>query len=85
MLKKGFLASNRFYACIAHNDELLDSYFNAFDETLSTISIIKDDKNEIIFRQEKDKPKDYIICLSLCGRGEKDLDTIQEHIGKDFE
>jgi hypothetical protein len=21
----------------------------------------------------------------LCGRGEKDLDTIQEHIGKDFE
>jgi hypothetical protein len=23
--------------------------------------------------------------LSLCGRGEKDLDTIQEHIGKDFE
>jgi glutamate-1-semialdehyde 2,1-aminomutase len=50
MLKKGFLASNRFYACIAHNDELLDSYFNAFDETLSTISIIKDDKNEIIDR-----------------------------------
>ncbi len=40
---------------------------------------------EIIFRQAKDKPKDYIICLSLCGRGEKDLDTIQEHIGKDFE
>ena len=40
---------------------------------------------EIIFRQAKDKSKDYIICLSLCGRGEKDLDTIQEHIGKDFE
>jgi len=40
---------------------------------------------EIIFRQAKDKPEDYIICLSLCGRGEKDLDTIQEHIGKDFE
>ena len=40
---------------------------------------------EIIFRQAKDKPKDYIICLSLYGRGEKDLDTIQEHIGKDFE
>ena len=31
------------------------------------------------------KPKDYIICLNLCGRGEKDLDTIQEYIGKDFE
>ena len=40
---------------------------------------------EVIFRQAKDKPKDYTICLSLCGRGEKDLDTIQEHIGKDFE
>ena len=40
---------------------------------------------EIIFRQAKDKPKDYLICLSLCGRGEKDLDTIQEHIGKNFE
>ena len=40
---------------------------------------------EVIFRQAKNKPKDYTICLSLCGRGEKDLDTIQEHIGKDFE
>ena len=40
---------------------------------------------EIIFRQAKSKPKEYIICLSLCGRGEKDLDVIQEHIGKDFE
>ena len=50
MLKKGFLASNRFYACISHSDELLDSYFNAFDETLSSISIIKDNKTEIIDR-----------------------------------
>ena len=33
----------------------------------------------------KDKPKDYLICLSLCGRGEKDLDTLEQHIGKDFE
>jgi tryptophan synthase beta chain len=40
---------------------------------------------EVIFRQAKNKPKDYTICISLCGRGEKDLDTIQEHIGKDFE
>jgi hypothetical protein len=23
--------------------------------------------------------------LNLCGTGEKDLNTIQEHIGKDFE
>ena len=48
MLKKGFLASNRFYACIAHNNELLDSYFNAFDETLNSISKIKNSKTEII-------------------------------------
>ena len=33
----------------------------------------------------KDKPKDYLICLPLCGRGEKDLDTLEQHIGKDFE
>ena len=38
-----------------------------------------------VFNQAKNKPKDYTICISLCGRGEKDLDTIQEHIGKDFE
>ena len=48
MLEKGFLASNRFYACIAHNNELLDSYFNAFDETLNSISKIKNSKTEII-------------------------------------
>jgi len=50
MLKKGFLASNRFYACIAHNNELLDSYFNALDETISSINNIKDNKIEIINR-----------------------------------
>ena len=36
-------------------------------------------------KRAKGKPKDYIIVTNLCGRGEKDLDTIQEHIGKDFE
>ena len=40
---------------------------------------------EVIFRQSKNKTKDFHICISLCGRGEKDLDTIQENIGKDFE
>jgi len=38
-----------------------------------------------VLKQAKDKPKDFIIVLSLCGRGEKDLDTIEEHMGKDFE
>ncbi len=33
----------------------------------------------------KDRPKDFLICLSLCGRGEKDLDTLEQHVGKDFE
>ena len=50
MLKKGFLASNRFYSCIAHNNKVLDSYFNALDETLNFIYKIKDDKAEIITR-----------------------------------
>ena len=50
MLKKGFLASNRFYASIAHSNEVLDSYFNALDETLNSISVISDNKNEIINR-----------------------------------
>ena len=50
MLKKGFLASNRFYACISHDSRVLDSYFNAFDETLNSISKITDNKNEIINR-----------------------------------
>ncbi len=50
MLKKGFLASNRFYACIAHDNQVIDSYFNAFDETLKSISQIYDNKNEIVNR-----------------------------------
>jgi len=38
-----------------------------------------------VLKQAKGKPKDFIIVLSLCGRGEKDLDTIEEHMGEDFE
>jgi len=48
MLKKGFLASNRFYACIAHDKNVIDSYFNAFDETLKLISEFHHNKSEII-------------------------------------
>ena len=43
------------------------------------------DKAVSLIKQAKNKPKDYLICLNLCGTGEKDLNTIQEHIGKDFE
>jgi len=35
--------------------------------------------------EAKDKPKDYIILTGLCGRGEKDLDQIENLIGKEFE
>ena len=38
MLKRGFLASTHFYACTAHNDEHIDSYFNALDSIYATIS-----------------------------------------------
>ena len=48
MLKKGFLSSNRFYACISHDKTILDSYFNALDETLKPISKIFNNKKEII-------------------------------------
>ena len=33
----------------------------------------------------KKMSKDKIVVISLCGRGEKDLETIEEKIGKDFE
>lgn len=38
MLKKGFLASTNFYACTAHTDTHLKSYFEALDGVYSTIS-----------------------------------------------
>lgn len=38
MLKKGFLASTNFYACTAHTDAHLKSYFEALDGVYGTIS-----------------------------------------------
>lgn len=38
MLKKGFLASTNFYACTAHTDAHLNSYFEALDGIYSTIA-----------------------------------------------
>ncbi len=38
MLKKGFLASTHFYACTAHTQQHLDSYFEALDGIYATIS-----------------------------------------------
>ena len=38
MLKKGFLASTNFYACIAHTDDYIAQYFDALDDVYYTIS-----------------------------------------------
>ena len=38
-----------------------------------------------VIKQAKGKNKDFIIVMNLCGRGEKDLETIEQHIGKDFD
>ena len=38
MLKKGFLASTNFYACIAHTDDKIAAYFDALDDVYHTIS-----------------------------------------------
>ena len=38
MLQKGFLASNAIYLCTEHSDEILSSYLDAFEETISKIS-----------------------------------------------
>jgi glutamate-1-semialdehyde 2,1-aminomutase len=38
MLKKGFLASTNFYACIEHHDIYFESYFNALDSVYKIIS-----------------------------------------------
>ena len=36
-------------------------------------------------KRAKGKSKDYVIVTNLCGRGEKDLDTIEKHYGEEFE
>jgi len=37
MLKKGFLATNAFYACYAHEDSHIASYLDALDKTFAVI------------------------------------------------
>ena len=38
MLQKGFLASNAIYLCTEHSDQILSSYLDAFEDTISKIS-----------------------------------------------
>ena len=46
MLKKGFLAADRFYACTEHKDEILDKYFEALNSVFRNLNkIIKSKKN----------------------------------------
>tara|TARA_A200000113_G_scaffold225422_1_gene246266 strand:+ start:8559 stop:9866 length:1308 start_codon:yes stop_codon:yes gene_type:complete len=48
MLKKGFLASTNFYACIDHTDELINLYFECLDEVFKTISKCESKKLNIM-------------------------------------
>lgn len=69
----------------ATDDEILDAY-KLIAKTEGICSALEPmAAASYVIKTAPKKPKDYIICLNLCGRGEKDLDTIQEHIGKDFE
>lgn len=42
MLKKGYLAGNMMYACIAHTPEILDNYFEALDPIFAKIRDFED-------------------------------------------
>ena len=48
MLKKGFLASTNFYACIAHDDSVIESYFVALDEVYKIISKCENQELDIL-------------------------------------
>ena len=44
MLKKGFLAGNSLYPCIAHTPEILDNYFYELDDIFAQIRDFEDGK-----------------------------------------
>ena len=45
MLKKGFLASNVFYASTVHSEKLIKKYFKALEDPIKTISECEDGKD----------------------------------------
>lgn len=57
MLKEGFLASNGFYMSLAHTQEILEQYFNAFENVFKKINLVLEQKKDF---------KDYIpeVCHS---------------------
>ena len=48
MLKKGFLASTNFYACISHDDSVIESYFVALDEIYKIISKCENQEIDVL-------------------------------------
>jgi glutamate-1-semialdehyde 2,1-aminomutase len=62
MLTQGFLASNAFYACTAHNDLVIDRYFDALDEVFIKIG-----------RCERGDNVDELLTSPLCEVGFKRL------------
>ncbi len=48
MLKKGFLASTYFYACIDHTDDLINLYFECLDEVFKIIGKCESKKLDIM-------------------------------------
>ena len=47
MLKKGFLASDRFYACISHSNNHIDNYLNELNDIFNIISKCEKDQFSI--------------------------------------
>lgn len=47
MLKKGYLASNAFYSCCAHTEEIVEAYLDALDGVFKRISEIMEKKEKI--------------------------------------
>ena len=47
MLKRGFLASTHFYACIDHTDDLINLYFDCLDEVFKILKKCESEKLNI--------------------------------------
>ena len=62
MLKKGFLASTNFYACISHDDTKIDNYLNELSKIYKSISDCENERLNILDILEGP------ICHSSFGR-----------------
>jgi len=47
MLRKGYLAGNSLYACVAHTMEIVDGYFDALDPIFATIKNCEDGQQNV--------------------------------------